>query len=72
MTGFCCFGVLRDQGAHERLVWLDWIEAWLKRLLFGPLAVMKVAFLCFGRNQTNQFTNPNRAIILVSPWTTKT
>ena len=51
MIGFCWFGVLRDQGAHERLVWLDWIEAWLKRLLFGPLAVMKVAFLCFGRNQ---------------------
>ena len=51
MIGFYCFGVLGDQGAPERLVWSGWIEAWLKRLLFGLLAMMKVAFLCFGRNQ---------------------
>jgi hypothetical protein len=54
MIGFYRLGVLGSQGSHERLVWSDWIEAWLKRLLFGPLAVMKAAFLCFARNQSQK------------------
>jgi hypothetical protein len=52
MIGFYRLGVLG--GSHERLVWSDWIEAWLKRLLFGLLAVMKAAFLCFARNQSQK------------------